>query len=450
MVYKAGAFAVVAALMVLSGAAQAASSDELAEIRAQLERLSQRLERLEQENHSLRGQNEELKAQSDYLRAETRSLRKASATQEAEIGKFKGSDWASRVTLKGDLRYRHEQVDDAALNSSGVQAADRRYRDRLRARLGVEAKATDSLTVGLGLSTAEDGDSRSSNQSLTNSFSRKAIDLDLAYFDWEFASWGHLIGGKMKQPFFKTTQSVFWDNDVNPEGLALTFERGPWFGTAYNYWISEISGAETSRTSDVTLAGLQLGARLPIGGSTLTLAAHYYDLSGGQGRSAFFIPDGRSLSSSQANGNTTTGTTPVLVHDYEVINLTAELNSKIGSLPVMVWADVAQNQDPGDLDTAWGSGILFGKASDARTWEFGATYHAVEKDALFAQLIDSDFGGGSTDTEGWTFRLGYAPVRNWTLNGTYFLNKRNVDAPNAVGQRDVDYDRLQLDFNAKF
>ena len=35
----------------------------------------------------------------------------------------------------------------------------------------------------------------------------------------------------MKQPFFKPGQSLFWDNDINPEGLALSFNRGIWFGT---------------------------------------------------------------------------------------------------------------------------------------------------------------------------------------------------------------------------
>jgi cell division protein FtsB len=444
------ATAVMAAIASMSGAAHAASPDELAEIRSQLQGLVQRVDKLEQENKTLKEENAELKGESDYLKAEARGLRKESASQEVTIGNVKGTEWAAKVAVKGDLRYRHEQIDDAALNAQGFQAADHRYRDRVRARVNVEAKATDTMLVGIGIATTEGGDSRSSNQTLTGSFSRKAIDLDLAYFDWTFAHWGHFIGGKMKQPFFKTTQSAFWDNDVNPEGLAVTYNQGMWFGSAYNYWVTEVSGAENTRTSDVSMAGVQVGTRLPIGSSTLTLAAHYYDLSAGQGRSPFFIPNGGTLSSSLANGNTTTGTTPVLVYDYEVINLTAEFNGAIGALPLMVWADVAQNQDPSDLDTAWGTGVLFGKASNPKTWEFGATYQVLEKDALFAQLIDSDFGGGTTDSEGFMFRVGYAPVRNWTLNGTYFLNKRNVDVANSVGQIDVDYDRLQLDFNAKF
>jgi hypothetical protein len=37
-----------------------------------------------------------------------------------------------------------------------------------------------------------------------------------------------------------------------------------------------------------------------------------------------------------------------------------------------------------------------------------------------------------------------------TFNVTYFLNKRNVDVPNGVGQTDIDYKRLQVDLNAKF
>jgi hypothetical protein len=239
---------------------------------------------------------------------------------------------------------------------------------------------------------------------------------------------------------------MFWDNDINPEGLALGFERGMFFGTAYNYWINEVSGAETGNTSDTMLHGAQFGARLPIGGNSLMLAAHYYDLSAGQGRAPFY--------GGNANGNTTvsvgTPATAVLLNDYEVISLSAEFTAMLGDLPLQIWADAAQNQDPDDLDTAWAAGVLFGKASNYRTWELGAAYQVIEKDALFAQLIDSDFAGGVSDTEGWVLRAGYTPVKNWTLNATYFLNKRNADVPTSSGQSEIDYDRLQVDFNVKF
>ncbi len=32
-----------------------------------------------------------------------------------------------------------------------------------------------------------------------------------------------------------------------------------------------------------------------------------------------------------------------------------------------------------------------------------------------------------TDVDGSVFRVGYAVAKNWTLNGTYFMNKRFID-----------------------
>ena len=464
------ATAVAAALNVSAGTAAAAdSSNELTQIREQLQGLMQRVDKLEQENTTLKSENENLKAQDDYLKAEARGLRKESATTTTAVNNLKGSEWASRVTVTGDLRYRYEYISDetAPLTgaTAGVQTTADRYRDRIRGRLAVVGRPTDTINVGLGLATTEGGDPRSSNQSLDGTFSRKSLDLDLAYFDWKFASWGNFIGGKMRQPFSKPAQSLFWDNDINPEGLAFSFARGMWFGTAYNYWIDEVSGAESTLTADAHMVGAQAGVKLPIGSSTLTIAGHYYDLSAAQGRRGIFFncanPSPAIVSGAVginagnnncANGNTVTGAAGVgvLTYDYEVAEVFADFTTTFGQLPFTVFGQVAENQDPEDLNFAWAAGARLGAASNYRTWELGAMYQVLEKDALFAQLIDSDFSGGVSDSEGWAFRAGYAPVRNWVLNATYFLNKLNVDVPNSFGERDVNYDRLQLDFNVRF
>jgi cell division protein FtsB len=441
------ATAVAAALSYLPAGAHAATSpDDLAQIREQLQGLMQRVDKLEQENTELKTENEDLKAQGDYLKAETRGLRKDSSIAATEIAKVKGSDWAGRVTVKGDLRYRHEEIKDDTASAAGVLAAADRYRDRIRARIGVEAKATDTILLGFGMTTTESSDPRSGNQSLTGTFSKKAFDLDYAYFDWKFANWGNLIGGKMKQPFYKPGQSLFWDNDITPEGLAINFNSGIWFGTAYGYWINEVSGAANTLTADTMLFGGQAGVRLPLGASTLVLAGTYYDLAAGKGRAPFY--------NASSNGNTTTvltvGGTPVLLNDYRVAELSAEFNANLGTWPLQLWADYAQNQAVDDLDTAWGAGVLFGKAGNYKTWEFGVAYESLEKDALFGQLVDSDFAAGNTDVKGMVLRAAYAPVKNWILNATYFMNERNVDVANSAGKTGVDYDRLQLDFNVKF
>ena len=120
----------------------------------------QRVDKLEQENTQLKSENEALKAtdekleaQDDYLKAEARGLRKEAAQQAAEVSKVKGADWAGKVAVTGDMRYRYEMISDETL-SGGVQTADR-YRDRIRARLAATAKATDNITVGIGMTTTE-------------------------------------------------------------------------------------------------------------------------------------------------------------------------------------------------------------------------------------------------------------------------------------------------------
>jgi hypothetical protein len=143
-----------------------------------------------------------------------------------------------------------------------------------------------------------------------------------------------------------------------------------------------------------------------------------------------------------------------LLYDYQVVDLAAEFNINVnaprGNVPMQFWADFAQNQDAQDLDKAWAAGAALGRTLDANTWMLGIDFHSIEKDALFAQLIDADIGGGLTDAAGWILRAGYAVKKNVTVNATYFINMRDVDVPNSAGQTEVDYNRLQLDLNINF
>jgi hypothetical protein len=190
------------------------------------------------------------------------------------------------------------------------------------------------------------------------------------------------------------------------------------------------------------------------GGET-KVAAQYYDCGACQYNNPFW-------SGGSAYGNTTitqgTGTSAiqVLKYDYNVLEIGGEMGFTVFDLPLSIWADYARNMaDDVEYDTAWGAGAYLGKASDRRTWEAGFLYQSIDKDALYAQMIDSDFGGGNTDTEGWVLKAGYAPVKNIVLNATYFINTLNKDVAPISGPtyeigRDLSYDRLQLDVNYKF
>jgi len=148
----------------------------------------------------------------------------------------------------------------------------------------------------------------------------------------------------------------------------------------------------------------------------------------------------------------------------------------VGGKPLRFFIDYAQNQEAevnataGEkLDSAFAAGIQYGAASAAKgTWEAGLLYQQVEKDALFGQILDSDFGDGNTDTKGFVFKGAYTIARNWTLNATLFLNELANDVPqNGIvvfntatpapldtttinGVFDRDYKRLQVDLNFRF
>jgi hypothetical protein len=153
---------------------------------------------------------------------------------------------------------------------------------------------------------------------------------------------------------------------------------------------------------------------------------------------------------------------PCLANDYNIVELLGEYQFNVGEQPLLLFANLAQNMaaeaagsTPGSLDSAYAAGFTFGRATASipGTWELGYLYQIVEKDALFAQWIDSDFAAGNTDGGGSAFRAAYQVSRNGRFNLTYMLNETNRDVgaavtvPSARTLLDRDYRRLQVDFN---
>jgi Putative porin len=168
------------------------------------------------------------------------------------------------------------------------------------------------------------------------------------------------------------------------------------------------------------------------------------------------------------NGNSSLGTAPdnVLRDEFKIAEAFAEYThtlstSTFGDLPFGIFAQYAKNSEAGEetsgpsqgktLDKAYSGGISLGKASAPGSWEIAYMYQKIEKNALFGQWIDSDFGAGNTDSKGHVIKAGYAPYKNTTINLTYFINELNVDAGRPNTNNPVrNYDRLQLDFNFKY
>ena len=115
------ATAVAAALLLAAGDASAqtkgaATKAEVQSIQAQMQALADRLNKLEAANATLQSENADLKAivesrdaETEYLKAQTKDLREDGAVAANEISKVKGADWATKIKLRGDLRYRSRE-----------------------------------------------------------------------------------------------------------------------------------------------------------------------------------------------------------------------------------------------------------------------------------------------------------------------------------------------------
>jgi hypothetical protein len=445
----------LAAPQAFAQAKGSATKAEVQAIEAQMRALAERLNKLEASNTQLQSENEQLKAvvdrreaEIDYLKAQTKELREEGAVASNEISKVKGADWATKLKGRGDFRYRHEMIESERVVSGQAEDAADRTRHRIRARLGFDYKITDTVKGTLLLATGGD-DPRSSNQTLGGTGTRKSIGVDMAYVDWKFMSGANLVLGKQPYPFVRPGQSMFFDGDFNPEGGAVKFDRGMFFGSAYGWWLTEqFNSNPAGENNDSNLFGAQVGMKFPLLGGETVLAAHYFDCGACQDNSPLYNNSGNGNTTYTIPGNFVSGTTlrQFLTYDYEILQLSAQMGMTLLDLPFTFWADYGQNMASDvEYDTAYGVGVVLGKASNAKTWEAGVGYQSIDKDALFAQIIDSDFGDGRTDSEGWFLKAGYAPVKNITLNATYFINTLNKD----VGT-ELDYNRLQLDLNYKF
>jgi hypothetical protein len=446
--------AAIAGVASLASAPAFAQNADIEAMKAQLAELSSKIEQLEKAQTSQKKSVDEAQATAD---------RTADVVAQEK----------SRLSFAGDIRYRNESFD--------VDYVERnRNRDRVRARLNANYRVNDTVTGVFGIATGG-ADPRSSNQTLTDQNSRKDFELDLAYVQWAPNADWRVTAGKQRYAW-QRSPSLFFDGDVNPEGVSINYAKGNLFGAVFHDWLAEralsFSNVTTGTNTDSIMYGAQLGYRFPFSDAVrLTVAGTYFNFDGVQGYNPLF--GGSSFGNTTATGaacnRTLAAGTTCLLSDFDVIEGFADLTATVGGRPLRVFVDYARNTaaevnaTAGEkLDTAMAYGFSYGAASaTARSWEFGVLYQQIEKDSLFGQLLDSDFGDGNTDTDGFVIRGGFTLARNLTLNGTVFLNQLSNDVPQSVtvfdgstpapldtisipGIFDRDYKRLQLDLNFRF
>ncbi len=332
--------------------------------------------------------------------------------------------WADRIKLKGDVRLRHESIDE--------DGEEDRRRMRFRARFGLSAAVDEDVKIVLQLATGGDNPV-STNQSFDGGFSTKDIGVDLAYVDWKIRDGVNFYGGKMKNPLFKAGGvPLVWDSDLNPEGLAIRFASGGLFATAGGFSVEERSSAD-----DSLLYVVQAGYEFPLGDNmTLTAGAGYFAYTDTIGNEPFYdgSPSGNSV---DIGGN--------YLYEYRNTEVFAELGTAIGDWPMKIFVHYTRNSEVSTEDTGYAFGAKIGSAKSKGQSEFSYTFQDIEADAVIGTFNDSDFGGGGTDADGHILKATYALSKKLFLGGTLMIN--DVDRFQGT---EHDYTRLQLDVEFKF
>lgn len=392
------AFLVTFVLLASTGANAQVDSATLDELRAQIAALSNRIEELER---------------SDELISET-----VISNQSV----FEASSETERFEISGDIRPRFENIDNDLTPSD-------RNRNRVRARMAVEATLNDSWSATLGIASGG-ADPISTNQTLGSGGSTKDLRMDLAYVSYNGFADTELSAGKYKNVFYKPGgQNMIFDGDYRPEGVSLAWERENLFVNAGSMILE--SDDRFQDQDKETLWGLQLGYEFPLRDGSLTVGSSYYEAAVAGSRPFFLeIPYGNTVDESG-----------LLVNDYEEVELFAQADFELAGRPLRFYADYVNNLDADEYDTGWALGAKYGSASGVGKWEIGYGYQDLEADAILGSLTDSDFAGGGTDNEGHILRAGYG-LGNSTKIGVSYLITEYGQA--RLGEK-VDYSRVQLD-----
>ncbi len=364
-----------------------------------------------------------------------------------------------RLVWSGDLRLRYENF-LYQHDATGFEESDR-HRFRYRARLGLAAAVNDWIKVGLRFASGSTNPT-STNQTLGsgNDFDKESLGIDLAYADIRLplvdGVESHFLGGKIANPFvWKVGRDLLlWDNDITPEGGALTFTTKPSEQVALFLNAGAFIADENSDHADPKVAALQLGGSAKLA-KDLSFGARASGYEWSSLDADFITRAARngSLGTAQNAGN--------LPNAFDSAARIGELSSYlafagVADWPITLYGTLAHNffadhavisgTSVDQEDLAYAVGLEFG---DKTRWaKLGLLWAHVEANAVVSMYTDSDLFDGATNREGWLFYASRQLLENTDLNVELFSSEEIEDASvfnNSIVQADRVRGRVDLE-----
>ncbi len=443
--------------------------------------------------------------------------------------------WVNNIKIDGDLRLRYQHDSQSGnntpastyviaevQNSNGISRApdfaayavndasellptadtqSSRTRERLRLRLGLTAKVTDEVGVGVRLATGSATDRVSTNQTMGQNFNKYQLFVDRAFVRLDPAEWVSIQGGRIPNPWFSTDMT--WSENLNFEGFATSFRRpvvDDGFAPFLTLGYFPLREATPPTRNSRSLWGAQVGAALDLDSrSRVKFGLAYYQYNNIEGRSETdytVLSNGISAGlrygrndypvGLRQRGNTVFETNPLLTFSSDVIKptwglayrfkpvvLTASAEfTHFNPFNILVAAEYANNTafslsdfrrrtdatyygnvNPGGRRDGYQLKFAVGALDvhDANDWQVQLSYRHVGSDAVLDAFTDSDLGLGGTNIRGYTVGLNYGLDRNTTL-GMRYMAAENIDTPLNSNYPNASFkvNTLMVDLNVRF
>ena len=433
-------------------------------------------------------------------------------------------EWADRIQFDGDVRLRFETTlldksntpAGTANNVSGtgltrgadlVAAGGTLFgtpnlntqedfsRWRLRARLGINAKLSDTVSAGLRIATGNTSGPTSTNQTLGQGFNKYALVLDRGFVTLKPTPWFSLTGGRIANPYLST--DLVWADDLNFEGVALSLT--PRFSSDLGAFLTAgwfpLRTDNPLQTKSRDLTGVQGGLDWRFdGASTFKFGAAMYNYNGIEGQlesSARFGPPSASDYGTQheypaglrQRGNTlfivnalldpaTPTTYWGLASGFREFDVNGTLDiASFDPVHVVLTGDYVKNTSFSRSKIAQRTGsqvvdgrnygylgrVLVGQPTIVRAgdWNVSLTYRWLGSDAVLDAFTNPDFGLGGTNNKGYVFGVNYGIEKNTWLSARWMASDL-IDsvAPRVAGSiaapTKLSVDLFQIDLNARF
>jgi hypothetical protein len=399
--------------------------------------------------------------------------------------------WLEAISVFGDVRERWEGFYENNMTA--------RNRERFRARVGVAANVSNEISATVRLATGDPNDPISTNQTFTNTFTRKPINLDQAYltlkpgksFNIEPGLFT-LTAGKFGANAYRTSELV-WDDDLSPEGATETLtlveqKDGLLRGlkvNAFQWVVNEVSDG-----SDPWMGGAQVVGEAGFGtfaNWTVSAADYNYQNLNQVARTLLSAWKGKAPYAANTSQNTSLANSNSVVfsaadanknkeilgykYGFNIIHVASELNSPdpfgLG-VPAGVFGDLAYNSQAESRNVGFYAGVGIGKAGkdwyhnslkNVGDWGASYTYAWVEKDAVLSLFSYSDLDyvqraatqKGSTNVISHIIRFDYELLPNLQLTAkAHFINVMDRRISNASLTGNPSLVRTQVDAVVKF